>query len=145
FLFILLTADLPALLMNTYPSIKICMYENDAVIWSTSHTDLQSALDTLVNGSEGHSLTVNTRKTKAMKFLKGGRIARGDYFIVKGDQLEYVNIFPLGAEIRFTVKNFKTHILTRNRKVLVAMCTLGPLRRLSINTTLEIFRIKTSL
>src|SRR5690606_12938898 len=52
FLFILLTAELPAFLMNTYPSVNICMYADDAVIWSTSRADLQGALDTLVNWSE---------------------------------------------------------------------------------------------
>lgn len=142
-LFILLTAELPGLIIERHPHTRLCMYADDIVIWGESLKDVQAAMQSIVQWSCAHGLQVNTSKTKAMKFRKGGGLARKDLLKIDEEPIEFVNTFPyLGTYVHFSATSFKAHIKERARKALLAMATLGPVHKLSICAALKLFNIK---
>ena len=91
-------------LENSFPSelsgiqlkniiMKLLMFADDTVIVSETKEGLQRGLDSLYMYCMKWGITVNTKKTKAMVFKKGGRIAKSDSWTYGGQVVETVNVF----------------------------------------------------
>lgn len=88
-------------------------------------------------------LSVNVSKTMAMKFRRGGRVARDDTLFFAGMPLEYVNRFTyLGLSIPFNGTSFSHHVKDRCRKAVLAGTTIDKPQRLSLRTALALFKMK---
>ena len=143
YLFILTTSDLPAVVLEHCPDVQIIMYADDVVLWSESCQQVQDAVDCLVEWSDANRLSINAAKTKAIKFRRGGRLARSDALSVSGKSIEFVNHFPyLGIELSFTAISFTHHVQERKRKALVAITAMRSIDMLSLGTALKLFQLK---
>ena len=141
-LFTTLLSDLPELLRNKHPTVKIILYADDAVLFSRIRRDLQCALHTLEEYSRDNGLTVNTTKTKAMKFRRGGRPRSTEGFHLLSERLEYVERFCyLGVELTSRGVSFGHHISKRVQAAHSATCVIPNLHRLSLKSALSVFNI----
>ena len=142
-LFALLVADLPSRIQNRHPTVKIIMYADDLVLYSTSRFHLQQALATLAAYVSEIGLEINMRKTEAMKFRHGGRLAENDTLRLYGQELNYVNRFTyLGITLTPSAITFAAHIEERSRKALIASTSIRNPQMLSLSTALSLFDLK---
>lgn len=77
--------------LNNGEPLNILLYADDAVILADSPINLQKKLHILEKFCSDFNLTVNTAKTKAMIFRKGGRLSRHDKFYYQNCNLEVVS------------------------------------------------------
>jgi len=142
-LFVLLLSDLPAILRERHPTVRVTLYADDMVLYCRARTDLQSCLHTVQELSASNGLTINVEKTKAMKFRRGGRPSRFDRLRVNGQQIEFVNFFCyLGVTLSFTLKSFGRHLSSRCAKSHAAIASIRAPTKLSMRTVLALFNIK---
>ena len=142
-LFSLLVGDLPSRITKRHPLVKVIMYADDLVMYSGSRFHLQQALATLAAYVVEVGLEINTQKTEAMKFRRGGRLAESDTLLLNGEPLKYVNTFTyLGITLTPSGKSYKAHIEERVRKALVSAVSIAAPQRLSMETALSLFRMK---
>jgi len=142
-LFLTMTADLPGYVQAESENVHMLMYADDVVMWSKDRKALQTGLCALEKWSSDNCLTINTHKTKAMKFRQGGRIAKDDKLVINNEFIEFVNSFRyLGILVHYSGKSFSKHIEDRCRKAITVVATLRLLSRLSIKTALKLFVIK---
>ena len=79
-LFTVLVSDLPKIIQEKH-AVKLLMYADDLVIYSPHRFQVSQALGTLRRESEDLGLMINMSKTLAMKFRRGGRLAKDDHFV----------------------------------------------------------------
>ncbi|KAJ4427228.1 hypothetical protein ANN_24845 [Periplaneta americana] len=83
------------------------------------------------------------RKTKVMKFRKGGNVSRSDIFTYANEKLEIVNSYKyLGLTLQVTGKSFTKHIEERCSAAIKATYDIKKLEKLSTTTALRLFYIK---
>lgn len=144
-LFSVLLADFPALISSKHPLVKVLLYADDIVMYSHSRVHLQSSLRTLAEYVETSSLTVNTSKTQAMKFRKGGRLSTRDVLRLNGESIAFVSSFTyLGITLTPTTRSFTEHTKQRYQKGLLASLCIKSPSKLSLRTALQIFKMKVS-
>jgi len=142
-LFSILIADLPQRVKDQHKFVKMLLYADDLVLFSTSRFHLQQALVTLGKYVKEIGLEINLQKTEAIKFRRGGKVARSDELRLYGNALRFVNSFTyLGVTLTVTGKSFSKHIAERFRKALISLNSIKNLRDLSLKTALELFDIK---
>lgn len=71
-LFTILLRDFPEYMREKNDLVYSILYADDAVLYSRSRQYLKQAMRTLENYSTENGLTMNTEKTKMMKFGRGG-------------------------------------------------------------------------
>src|SRR5690606_20186079 len=95
---------------------------DDVVIWSKNLEETQRALNMLERWSASRGLSINVAKTKAMKFRRGGRLARADKLNLSSKPIEFVNEFAyLGVRLQYTGNSFKGHIEDRTRSAMAVL------------------------
>ena len=70
--------------------LKLLMYADDMVIFSTTKEGLQEGIHNLDSYCKKWGISVNTRKTKVVVFKKGGHIHNNYQWDYRGQQLEVV-------------------------------------------------------
>jgi hypothetical protein len=143
-LFVLLTIDLIERLRTECPEVEVSMFADDLEASGTSREAVQRAVDLIDSWAKSLGMSINIDKTKAMKFRKGGRLARDDVILIDGKPIEFVKSFTyLGVTIASNGKSFREHIATRVSKALTcASCDLKNPSRLSLPTALKLFDLK---
>lgn len=90
-------------------------------------------------------LQINVKKTEAMKFRRGGRLAEADRLTIGTQRLQFVNSFTyLGVTLSLNGKSFTSHVRNRLRKALAAASSIKDPSKLSIETALRLFELKVS-
>ena len=88
--------------------VKVLEYADDLALYSPSRFHLQQALYTLASYV---GLTIYTKKTEAMKFRRGGRLASNDKLSLAGQSIDFVNNFTyLGITLSTTGTSFSKHV-----------------------------------
>ena len=142
-LFSVLVRKLPSRITSKHPAVKTIMYADDLVMLSTSRFHLQQAASTLNNLSREIGLAINEDKTEAMKFRKGGRLAKHDTLKLNGKEIPFVNKFTyLGITFTTTGTSFSKHIEDRTHKTILAFSTINSPQKLSLDTAIKLFHIK---
>jgi len=143
-LFVLVTIGIINSVKESFPTVRIIMYADDAVVCSPCLAAVQSAFDLLVNLSKRFNLTVNSAKTKWMKFRRGGRVAAQEEITLGQARIERSSYFTyLGITVTPTARSFTLHVRERTRKALLcAMKTLRNPRVLSVDTAIKLFMLK---
>ena len=122
---------------------EFLMFADDLVIYSRKLSDVQRALDALEKWCKENRVTVNTRKTKAMKFRGGGRLCLTDMLTYNGNALEFVNEYTyLGITLQTSMKSFSKHVIQKKKKALSAISALKYLPLTSLSTAKKIFQSK---
>ena len=67
------------------------LFADDTVTYSEDIQTQQKALDGLDQWCAENKISVNLQKTKAIKFRKGGRMAKTDQLFFRGEKVEFVN------------------------------------------------------
>ena len=73
--------------------IKLLMFADDTAIISETRKGLQKAIDELDKYCSKWGITVNVLKTKIVVFRKPGRLADGDKWTYRGNEIEIVPFF----------------------------------------------------
>lgn len=142
-LFVVLLSDLPKTINENHDIVYTQLYADDAVLYSRSRIYLQRALKTLEEYSATNGMTINVKKTKAMKFGNGGPRASGDIFKIYGQRIEMVtNFCYLGIEISKQGTSFARHVTNRIRKAKQAFRSIPSPWSLSLSTAKALFDIK---
>lgn len=142
-LFAVLIADLPDKIKARHPFVKVLLYADDLVLYSSSRFHLQQALATLGHYVEEIGLVINKKKTEAMQFRRGGRIAAANELRLGGETIKYVSSFTyLGLTLTPTGTSFSRHIKERARKAMVVSSQIESPTKLSRETALRLFEIK---
>jgi hypothetical protein len=142
-LFSVLLKDLPKQICGPRNLVKVLLYADDLVIYGRSRFQIQQALARLDAAVKDLGLTINLRKTEALKFRRGGRVARNDSLHLGSFPLAYVNRFPyLGITLPFNGTGFSWHVLERCRKALLATASIRNPQRLSLATAIRLFDLK---
>jgi hypothetical protein len=122
------------------------MFADDIVVYAANRDAVQSAVNFIKNWAQDVRLSINIEKTKAMKFRKGGRLARDDVILIDGVVIEFVQSFTyLGVTIPSNGKSFHEHISSRVTAAL--KCAYGDVKnpsRLSLSTAIKLFDLKIS-
>lgn len=144
-LFIMYTADLAEKLQLNSPLGDKLFYADDLGIYSPDLKDIQLALDILDTWCRENKIEVNLRKTKIMKFRKGGRLSALDKSVTyRGMKVDYVNSYEyLGITFQ-TKLAFTEHITKKLLSAASATGSLVRLRRVSLETARLIFNAKIS-
>ena len=101
-LFSLFISDLSSILEST--GCFVVFYADDLAVASSSLQSLQHALDKLDKYCALNLMNVNVKKTKMMKFRKGGPLAHTDAVKYRGQPIEFVNNFKyLGITLSTTL------------------------------------------
>src|SRR5690606_41517349 len=74
-LFIMASSFIINFIKNEVPDIQIVMYADDLLLFSNSIEVVQQALTALALTCSETNLAVNTLKSKAVKFRRGGRLS----------------------------------------------------------------------
>lgn len=142
-LFSVLIGDLPSTVSSRHPAVKMILYADDIAMYSRSRFHLQQALVTLANYIRGLGLVINVKKTEAMKFRRGGRLAAKDTFHLQGSEIKFVSNFTyLGISLGVTGFAFRRHIEERTRKAMVAASIIKNPQKLSMRVANRLFDIK---
>ena len=123
--------------------LDLLMYADDLSIYSESLQTIQEGMDTLDRWCVKNNMTVNTKKTKVMKFRRGGRLALTDKVTIRDTELEFVNSYKyLGVTMQTKLFGFSLHVKNKKRSALAGITALTHLSKLSLETAMEIFRTK---
>ena len=138
-LFICYIADLSTSL-RTVQGLDFSFYADDLVLYSEDLKPIQRGVDILEAWCQANKMKVNTRKTKAMKFRRAGRMSSTDELWYGEEKLEFTNSYDyLGLTLQPSL-TFTNHILHRKAKAIAAIGSLSSnLRRVSIPTAMRIF------
>lgn len=141
-LFIMYIADLATEIKKGTINLKILMYADDLVIYSPIAEEIKTALNNLCFYCDKNKLKVNIAKTKVIKFRKGGRLAKKDRFLYKGEEVEITNKYTyLGVTLQ-TKLTLTEHIKNRKIQSVRAINSLKHLTRLKIETAHTLFHQK---
>jgi hypothetical protein len=142
-LFVVLLYDLPAFIKEKFPDVDIVLYADDIALIASSARRLEAAMEALVDFCQNCGLQINTDKTKAMKFRRGGRMAAADILTVKGNRISFVSTFTyLGFVLTPTFNAFTKHLQNRRFNAIRNMFMLPDLKNLSLDTGLKLFNIR---
>ncbi|KAI0987421.1 hypothetical protein GJ496_009967 [Pomphorhynchus laevis] len=92
-LFSMYISDLPDIFKNESRKIPVILYADDLTILTASYDDVKWALSQLQLYCVKNKLTVNSTKTKIIKFRRGGRISATDRFFFNNKEINIVNKF----------------------------------------------------
>ena len=110
----LLLADLVNYVKAEFRHCFVVLYADDILIAHRHLGATQHAVHLVTEFLRGRGLEINTRKTKAVKFRRGGRLAKSDEIICGGQPLEFFNTNKyLGLRVHYTGANFSAHIEER--------------------------------
>jgi hypothetical protein len=122
--------------------LDFILYADDLVMYSVEPETIRQALRTLQEWCDHNEMSVNTRKTKIMKFRKCGRFARTDIFFYKDNMLDIVPSYDyLGVTLQPSL-TFTKHVRRRKAAAMSAIGTLRDLHLVSLTTALRIFDMK---
>lgn len=100
-------------------------------------------MDRISEWANENELVVNALKTELMVFRRGGRLAKDDYIVCGGHTLMPKQQFRyLGITMQVTGSTFSVHIKERLAAALRSINDIRHIQRMSINTAMELFRIK---
>ena len=141
YLFVLFIDDIVERLKKIN-NISVTLYADDLTIITSTHLELNLALENLESWSIENNLPINTEKTKIMKFRRGGRFARHDNFTLYGNPLEISNeVQCLGVTLQPSLV-FTKHLARVHRKGIISTLTTRGLAKNSLETGLKLFDIK---
>lgn len=137
-LFSLFVSDLPSHL-KAGTNANILMYADDIAICTSSLQELQTCLHNLHQYCTINKLTVNVKKTKILKFRKGGKLCDSDVAIYDGNHIDFVSEFnylgvvfqPTGAITKHT-----NHLKEKGISAIARIAITLPLTSMSL-TSLE--------
>ena len=90
-----------------------------------------------------NDLVINRKKTKVMKFRKGGTLANTDVVTCGKQTLEIVKSYKyLGVTLQVSGHSFTKHIEERAVRAIKATFEIKKLSLLSVRTGLKLFNIK---
>ena len=70
-LFVLLLHDLPGIVQELHPKVRLILYADDIAVFSRVRSHLQAALRSIESYFRDLGLAINLQKSKAMKFRSG--------------------------------------------------------------------------
>lgn len=124
---------------------ELDIYADDKALMSKNRERLQLLLDLLVKVITELGLSINSSKTKVMKFRKGGRLCKADIILCNGEKLEFVPNFKyLGVIFQQLGTTFTLHVKDRFKSAIAASYTISGLNLLSLETAIKLFHIKIS-
>jgi hypothetical protein len=142
-LFVVIMGVISEALRGAASLARAIFYADDVVIIGRTIEELQEAVNVLCTKALECGLEINIEKTKAMKFRKGGRLARSDELFIENQKIPFVGGFSyLGYWITPSLSSFGEHIKIRKVKSIAAIWTLPDLRKLSIKTAMQLFDLK---
>lgn len=142
-LFSILINDLPSTITARHPAMRVLCFADDVVIFGRSRFHLQQATATLSGYANRVGLVINESKTEAMKFRRGGKLARTDGIRLNNCEVKYVSHFTyLGITFTTTGSSFAKHVRDRVRKALLASASIEDPYKLSVDTALKLFSLK---
>ena len=144
-LFSMLLSRLPGVIQRDWTRewVRVIMYADDIAIVGRSLFRVKQALGKLMAFTEKAGLTINWQKTVAMKFRRGGILAKKDVIEVRGQGVSFVNKFTyLGVTMPTNGKSFRTHLRERTAKAIRAASSIRDPQKLSIGTAEALFRLK---
>ena len=115
-LFALFIADLSEILQKT--GCFIIFYADDLAIGTTNLSNLQDAFIQLEKYCSDNGMSVNIKKTKIVKYRKGGRLASTDVIFYKNVPLEFVDKFEYLGIWLSTRLSPKHHLEHRRKKAI---------------------------
>ena len=128
---------------DTYTLVEVLLYADDLVLFSTSRFHLQGSLHTLTSHIQHLGLEINTTKTVAVKFRRGGRLAKSDEFRVGNITLPFANHFKyLGVVLPYNGVSFSRHIEDRTAQAMAASATIKAPGKLSLRSAIQLFDMK---
>ena len=104
--------------------IRLLMFADDMVIFSTSIKGLQEGLNNLADYCKKWGLTVNISKTKIVIFRKGGKIGKEEKWYYNGNVVEIVSSFKyVGCELTSSgsFKNCIANLVSSARRALFSL------------------------
>ena len=120
------------------------MYADDLVILASNRDALQHCLDSLASWCAENKMTVNTNKTKIMKFRKGGPLSKNDKiqpFTINNQPLEIVTSFEyLGVTLQPTLA-VTIHMDKVAAKCARATHAIPNIHLLSVDAAIQLFNI----
>ena len=141
-LFNVLTHDVPSK-MKEETNLNVYIYADDMALASDNINDLQKGMDLITQWAEENELVVNEQKTELMVFRRGGRLSKDDYIVCGGHKLTPKRQFKyLGITMQVTGTTFSVHLKERLAAALRSIGDIRHLQRMSINTAMELFRVK---
>lgn len=124
-------------------NVKLLMYADDMAILSKNPEDLQVAIENIRSWAQENSMEINSAKTKAMKFRRGGRLSKKDCFTCGDSVLEIVPSFKyLGVTLQTTGTTFTMHIKDRTTAAINSSYDIPMIQRLSLPTAMALLRLK---
>ena len=144
-LFSVLLGELPRVIKGDWSRdwVKTLLYADDIVVYGESLFRLEQAVSRIVGYMTEMGLEINWDKTVAMKFRRGGRLARGDILRVRGKQIAFVNKFTyLGLSLSVTGFNFTGHVMERVNKAKRAAAAIKNPQLISMKTAEALFKLK---
>jgi Reverse transcriptase (RNA-dependent DNA polymerase)/Endonuclease-reverse transcriptase len=128
---------------SKYPGIDTTWYADDGCFSSTDLNLLKCALTDLVPYLKERGLSLNVKKTKVVKFRRGGKRPLNEELTLNGENIEFVPTFNyLGVTFQTTGSCFTQHIIARARAARFAGFEIKNLSKLSMETALKIFHMK---
>ena len=116
------------------------MYADDLIFFSRQLTKIQDAMDRLSKWTDENGLHINEKKTKIMKFRRGGKLKSTDILTYKGTTIDFTNeIEYLGLTLQPTW-TFSRHLQKKLTKTAAATHMTRNLDQLSIEGALRFFR-----
>ena len=138
-LFVLLLGGFPRELREEVRSVRVVCYADDVVLFGKHRQAVQIALRTLEKFCVGKGLVINREKTVAVKFRRGGRVAKDDRFWIGGSEIRMEReVAYLGVHFS-CCGSFEGHIRERSRRAKVAISRIRKPHLLSTATALEVF------
>ena len=125
-LYSIFTHDLPAVI-ECQGGVKTLLYADDLAISARDLVQLQEAMNILHTYCTDNKLAVNVRKTKTVKFRRGGPLRKSDILYYEGKTIEFVPNFTYLGVIMQTKGGYPGHIQNLKRKGISA-CTRVALR-----------------
>jgi len=142
-LFSVLLSDLPETIRARHPHVHMILYADDLVLYSQYRAHLQQALATLETYVNAEGMAINMMKTEAMKFRRGGKLAREDQLQIGGEKVDFTSRFTyLGIVLSTTAKSFSAHVRERVSRALIAARSIRDPWKLSLRAALQIFDMK---
>jgi hypothetical protein len=117
------------------------MYADDLAIAGPDADNVQSSLTSLANWCEEFGMTVNTEKSKVMKFRKAGAIGKRKLYLYR-KPLELVSCYRYLGVMMQPALGFSTHVDHLLNKTATIIACIGPLQKLPLPLALKIFDIK---
>lgn len=139
-LFILFIADLPNWLKKENGGLKVCLFADDLIFYSSNIDDIYRALISLEKYCLKFCLEVNLAKTNVLKFRNGGNTVREE-FMFNNEIIQHCSSYEY---LGFTLQplwTFSKHIRRRKNKTLAAIFSNPKLHLLSIDAAVRYFHV----